>query len=103
MIRLIPRAMLAVAGIVLYAAACGRQPAVGAGRAGDSTATSSTGAPGTAGTGTMGTGTGTTGAATSGTGTTGSSAGGTGTTSPTGAAGTMGDTSHVARDTTQRR
>ena len=50
----------------------------------------------------MGTGTGTTGAATSGTGTTGSSAGGTGTTSPTGAAGTMGDTTHVGRDTARR-
>jgi hypothetical protein len=56
----------------------------------------------TSGTGTMGTGTGNTGAATSGTGTTGSSAGGTGTTSPTGAAGTMGDTTHTARDTTKR-
>jgi hypothetical protein len=54
------------------------------------------------GTGTMGSGTGTTGAATSGTGTTGSSAGGTGTTSPTGAAGTMGDTTHVGRDTARR-
>ena len=79
---------------VLVLAACGPRPEGGAGAA-DTATTSGT-------TGTMGTGTGTTGAATSGTGTTGSSAGGTGTTSPTGAAGTMGDTTHTVRDTTRR-
>lgn len=76
---------------VLALAACGPR-AEGGARAADTATTSGA-------TGAMGTGTGTTGAATSGTGTTGSSAGGTGTTSPTGAAGTMGDTTHAARDT----
>jgi hypothetical protein len=76
---------------VLALAACGPRTGGGA-RAADTATTSGA-------TGTMGTGTGTTGAATSGTGTTGSSAGGTGTTSPTGAAGTMGDTTRAVRDT----
>lgn len=88
---------LAASAAVL--AACG--PRVDGGASAADTATTSNS------TGTMGTGTGTTGAATSGTGTTGSSAGGTGTTSPTGAAGTMGDTTHAdttraARDTARR-
>ena len=89
------RATLLIAGAVLVIAACGPR-AEAAGGSPDSAAAA------TSGTGTMGTGTGNTGAATSGTGTTGSSAGGTGTTSPTGAAGTMGDTTHVGRDTTRR-
>ena len=89
------RAKLCIAGAVLAIAACGPRAETSGGSP-DSAATT------TSGTGTMGTGTGNTGAATSGTGTTGSSAGGTGTTSPTGAAGTMGDTTHVGRDTTKR-
>jgi hypothetical protein len=89
------KGMLFTAGVALTLAACGPK-AEGNGGAMDSAGTTSSG------TGTMGTGTGNTGAATSGTGTTGSSAGGTGTTSPTGAAGTMGDTTHTVRDTTKR-
>lgn len=84
-----------MAAAVAVLAACGPRAERGASAA-DTAATLSDS------TGTMGTGTGTTGAATSGTGTTGSSAGGTGTTSPTGAAGTMGDTTHAARDTARR-
>jgi hypothetical protein len=84
-----------ITGAVLATAACGPRAEAGGGSP-DSAATTSSG------TGSMGTGTGNTGAATSGTGTTGSSAGGTGTTSPTGAAGTMGDTTHTVRDTTRR-
>lgn len=88
-------AKLFIIGAVLAIAACG-PGAEARGGSPDSAAIT------TGGTGTMGTGTGNTGAATSGTGTTGSSAGGTGTTSPTGAAGTMGDTTHIGRDTTKR-
>ena len=89
------RVSLFIAGAALAIAACGPRADAGGGSPDSAAAT-------TGGTGTMGTGTGTTGAATSGTGTTGSSAGGTGTTSPTGAVGTMGDTTHVAGDTTKR-
>ncbi len=70
--------------LVIALSACSGKEAPAANATGAGTVSPSTG--------TMGTGTGTTGAATTGTGTTGSSASGTGTTSPTGAAGTMGDT-----------
>ena len=89
------RGMVFTAGAVLTLAACGPRADAGS-RAPDSAATTS------GGTGTMGAGTGSTSPAASSTGTTSSSAGGTGTTSPTGAAGTMGDTTHAVRDTTKR-
>ena len=94
------RGVLFAAAAAIGLAGCG--PGTDRNAAGSSAAASDSAATTSSGTGTMGTGTGNTGAATSGTGTTGSSAGGTGTTSPTGAAGTMGDTTHVRRDSTPR-